>query len=359
MKKISYILFLLFLLSMQGCKPREYVINGDVTDIPDGTTVYLRLVGPPNRDIDSTVVENGKFSFTGSHDSIPAWALIAVKGRFTPLCDFYLENGNIDLTGSVYSTRATGTETNAQYNFYNDSVGILFNDITRVHTSIRIGDSDAAEQTDSLKSVLKQLEKEVLDREVKFVKDYPDSPISLRIVEYISRDASSDDIMEYVSCLSERQQALAEPLKEFAQRKRKTEDGAVAPAFTLNDENGNSVSLSDYKGKYVLVDFWASWCAPCRASFPLVKELYTRYAGDDFDILGLSLDRSDEAWRKALEQEDCPWTQVVDLEGVVANEYAVSSIPMMLLIAPDGTILGKYRQTTIGEKLAELFDAKS
>lgn len=356
MKKISYILFLLFLLSMQGCKPREYVINGNVTDIPDGTTVYLRLVGPPNRDIDSTVVENGQFHFTGSHDSIPAWALIAVKDRFTPLCDFYLENGNIDINGGAYSARATGTETNAQYNFYNDSIGILFNDVSRVYASIRMGEG-TDEETDSLKGVLKGLEDTILEREVKFVKDYPDSPISLRIVEYISRDASGDDILEYISCLSERQQLLAEKLKDYALQKKKTEAGAEAPAFTLTDDKGNAVSLSDYKGKYLLVDFWASWCAPCRASFPLVTELYTRYVGDNFDILGLSLDRNEGAWRKALEQEDCLWTQVVDLDGVLAKEYAVSAIPMMVLVGPDGKIIGKYNQTTIADKLAELFPA--
>lgn len=354
MKKISYILFLLLILSIQGCKPRAYVIDGDVSDIPDGTTVYLRLVGPPNRDIDSTVVENGKFTFTGKHDSIPAWALIAVKDRFTPLCDFYLENGDISITGGSYSARATGTETNAQYNFYNDSISILFNDISRVYASIRIGEG-TAEETDSLKGVLKGLEETILEREVKFVRDYPDSPISLRIVEYISRDASGDEILEYVSYLSERQQQLAQPLNDFAMQKKKTEEGAEAPAFTLTDDKGNAVSLSDYRGKYLLIDFWASWCAPCRASFPLVEELYTRYAGDNLDILGLSLDRSEDAWRKALEQEKCPWTQVVDLNGDVAKEYAVSAIPMMVLVDPDGRIIGKYNQTTIADKLAELF----
>lgn len=213
---------------------------------------------------------------------------------------------------------------------------------------------------DSLKLKKQKAESELLNKEVSFVRQYPASPVSLRIVEYICRNAKSEDILRYVSYLSQDQQATetVAKLKDYAHRQKMTEAGTKAPIFTLKDDKGRNVSLADYKGKYLLIDFWASWCGPCRASFPAVKELYTKYKSDKFDILGLSLDRKEPAWRKALAEEKCPWTQVVDLDGTVANKYAVSTIPLMVLINPDGTICGKFDKSTIADKLADLFPVK-
>jgi len=354
----KFIPILLIILSLPLCckAGQGYVINGNVTEIPDGTVVYLRLVGPPNKDIDSTRIENGRFKFIGDHQGSPEWALISIKGAFLPACDFYLENGNIDISGSRYSCTATGTETNRQYNYYKTDINSMFGDITSTHTKIATP-GESQENIDSMKVQLKELERELLDKEIKFIREYPDSPVSLRIVQYICRDASSDNILRYVSYLSDKQQATATALslKDYASRKKRTENGALAPAFTLPDLKGTDVSLADYRGKYVLVDFWASWCAPCRASFPKVKKLYTKYAGDRFEILGVSLDQSKKAWLKAVGEEDCPWTQVIDRDGDVARDYAVLTIPKMILINPDGTIC---EYDSIEEKLAELFDSK-
>ena len=342
-----------------GCTPHKdgYVIKGVLSEMPDSTLVYLRLVGPPNRDIDSTYVIGGRFGFEGVHDGEAEWTLISVKGRFVPLCDFYLENGVIEIKGDEMKAKATGTEINAQHRLYKDSINSMFGEISRVYSCMVLG-RENREEADSLKAVLNSMEAEVLEREKAFVKRYPDSPVSLGIVEYICRSAKSDDILEYVSYLSERQQGKesVKSLAEYAERKRKTEEGAEAPLFTLKDDRGNTVNLSDYRGKYLLVDFWASWCGPCRASFSLVAGLYKKYAGDKFDILGVSLDQNEEAWRNALKEEKCAWTQVVDLDGSVAREYAVSTIPMMLLVAPDGTVCGRYDKGTVGDKLSELFD---
>lgn len=341
-------------LCLQAHAAEGYVINGNVSDVPDGTMLYLRLVGPPNKDIDSTRIENGRFRFTGNHEGTPEWALISIKGAFTPICDFYLENGDINISGQRFMSKASGTETNRQYTFYVDSINSMHNAVYGLRTNIAVNNDNPA-TVDSLKAQLKDTEALLLDKEVKFVQDYPDSPVSLRIVEYISRNASSDDVNRYVSFLSDTQQASpeAKSLLDYAIRKKKTENGAVAPQFTLKDINGNTVSLSDYKGKYILIDFWASWCSPCRASFPKVKGIYEKYAGDRFDILGVSLDRSDKAWRKAVAEEDCPWIQVVDAEGTVGKDYAISTIPRMILISPDGRIC---EYSSLEDKLSELFD---
>lgn len=356
MRKFIPILLMILSLPLCGKAEQGYVIDGNVTEIPDGTVMYLRLVGPPTKDIDSTRIENGRFRFTGVHNGTPEWALISIKGAFLPACDFYLENGNIEINGTRYSCTATGTETNSQYNYFKTNINSIFTDISNTHMKIATP-GKSQESIDSIKMQIKVLEREVLDKEIKFIHDYPDSPVSLRIVEYICRDASSDNILRYVSYLSEKQQATpaVASLKDYASRKKRTENGALAPTFTLPDLNGTDVSLADYRGKYVLVDFWASWCAPCRASFPKVKKLYTKYAGERFEILGVSLDQSKKAWLKAVGEEDCPWTQVIDRDGDVARNYAVSTIPKMILISPDGTIC---EYDSIEEKLAGLFGSK-
>ena len=335
-----------------------FKIIGDVTDVADGTTLYLQLVGPPSVRLDSTTIEKGHFEFSGSDRAKPEWALVSIKGQFLPLCDFYLENGNIAVRGSRYTAQATGTSTNEQYNYYNQNINSMFTDIYNMNVALYMAKDSMAK--DSLKLKKQKAESVLLDKEVGFVRQHPASPVSLRIVEYICRNAKSEDILRYVSYLSQDLQTTETvvKLKDYAHRQKMTEAGTPAPAFTLKDDKGRKVSLSDFKGKYLLIDFWASWCGPCRASFPAIKELYTRYKSDKFDILGLSLDRKDSAWRKALAEENCPWTQVVDLDGTVANKYAVSTIPLMVLVNPDGTICGKYDKSTIADKLADLFIGK-
>ena len=358
MRKFSLTLATLIVSLMSAHAAGGFHITGNVTEVPDGTMLYLQLVGPPSQRLDSVEIKNGHFEFAGTDRDKAEWALIAIKGQFSALCDFYLENGDIQINGARYSTIATGTETNRQYNIYNSDINPMFTDVYNLNVAVATANDQATK--DSLKAKKEATEAELLGKEVNFVKQYPASPVSLRIVEYICRNAKSEDILRYVSYLSEDQQVTetATNLKDYARRQKMTEAGTTAPVFTLTDDKGKSVSLTDYHGKYLLIDFWASWCGPCRASFPAVKELYAKYKGDKFDILGLSLDKKEPAWRKALGEENCPWTQVVDLDGAVANSYAVSTIPLMVLVNPDGTICGKFDKSTIADKLAELFPDK-
>ena len=143
-------------------------------------------------------------------------------------------------------------------------------------------------------------------------------------------------------------------VKKRAEQLAKVEAGAVAPNFTLPTDNGSTLSLSDYKGKYVLIDFWASWCGPCRASFPAIAKLHDQYAGK-LTIIGVSLDRGEAAWRKALDEEKCTWAQAWDQKGVAAKTYAVSAIPLLVLVGPDGKIIGRYGKADVTDELKRLF----
>lgn len=139
------------------------------------------------------------------------------------------------------------------------------------------------------------------------------------------------------------------------------EAGRQYADFTMPDTAGVERKLSDYigEGKYVLVDFWASWCAPCRAEMPNVKSLYAKYHDRGFEVVGVSLDNRRDSWLKAIKQLGLPWPQLSDLKGwecVASNLYGVDGIPCTLLIGPDGKIIGdKLRGELLAETLARLF----
>lgn len=113
----------------------------------------------------------------------------------------------------------------------------------------------------------------------------------------------------------------------------------MAPDFSLETSTGSTFSLSEKRGKYILLDFWASWCAPCRNSLPGVALLNEKYKGKNFEVIGVSVDRQTDKWKKALAEDRCSWTQVCDPTGKVANLYAVSAIPLMVIVSPDGKIM--------------------
>jgi peroxiredoxin len=128
--------------------------------------------------------------------------------------------------------------------------------------------------------------------------------------------------------------------------------------FTQPDVNSKPVKLSDFKGKYILLDFWASWCGPCRAENPNVLKAYNTYKDKNFTVIGVSLDDSGEKWRKAIEEDGMPWIQLSDLKGFrneVASQYGIQAIPSTFLLNPEGVIIAKdLRGEALHKKLGEL-----
>ncbi|GAB3738492.1 TlpA disulfide reductase family protein [Hymenobacter agri] len=207
-------------------------------------------------------------------------------------------------------------------------------------------------------------DKKIVQTNYAFVKDNPNSMVSLDALLGVRML----DLPQYAT-VGPLYEALNPALKNTPQGRdygsmvQSLKDLAIgqpAPIFSQNTPDGKTVSLADYRGKYVLVDFWASWCGPCRAENPAVTKVYNEYKGRNFDILGVSLDRPGERekWLKAIKDDQLAWTQVSDLKGwenAVAQRYGVRSIPQNYLVGPDGKIVAtNLRGAELGATLAKL-----
>ena len=135
--------------------------------------------------------------------------------------------------------------------------------------------------------------------------------------------------------------------------------GAMVTDFSLPGPDGKEVALRQFKGKYVLIDFWASWCGPCRQSFPFIRSLYNKYSKQPFEIISISIDRSKQKWEQAVQEEKLPWPQVLDTKNVSLQGFSVTAVPTTYLLNPEGKIIGKdigfEENSTIVKFLQQLF----
>ncbi|NLR58556.1 AhpC/TSA family protein [Chitinophaga polysaccharea] len=200
----------------------------------------------------------------------------------------------------------------------------------------------------------------------KLVKDHPDSYASVFSLGESKSIMTVDQQDRLYEGLSSRmkQTKEAKEFHAFAQGIKNSAVGKKVKDFTLPDEKDQSLAFSQFKGKYVLIDFWASWCGPCRKSFPHMREVFQQYKDQRFDIYSISIDKSKEDWLKAVAQEKNPWKQALDNINIAGSGFAITGVPTTYLISPDGVILMKEvgfnpdGTGAIEKKLAELFGGK-
>lgn len=201
------------------------------------------------------------------------------------------------------------------------------------------------------------VEKKRIEYVITFVKENPSSLASLGVIEVldISMYPAIYELLDSGLMAAHKGNPIVENFHTNLKQAMFLKEGSVAPDIILSDETGKQIALSSLRGKVVLIDFWASWCGPCRREIPTLKQAHSRYSSRGFEIYSVSIDNDKNAWMQALSQENMPWITVYDAQKTYSSLYNVTSIPNTLLIGADGKIIAKnVRGSALEEYLQQL-----
>ncbi|MRG45714.1 redoxin domain-containing protein [Chitinophaga sp. SYP-B3965] len=282
----------------------------------------------------------------------------------TRYVDFFLENSDIHITGhadSLSDLKITGSASQDEQLVYEASIKNITDQEEKLYEKyeeIKSNDSLKAAWEDQVAALRKQRRKGTMQ----YITANPKSPVSVSLLSdmAVMGEYKQLDSLYQLLDTSAQHSAVGGRLGARIAILKKSAIGEPMIDFTQPDVNGKPVKLSDFKGKYVLLDFWASWCGPCRAENPNVLKAYNAYKDKNFTVVGVSLDDSGEKWHKAIEEDGMPWLQLSDLKGFrneVAKEYGIQAIPSTFLLNPEGIIIAKdLRGQALHKKLQELLN---
>lgn len=366
------------LLPFMVAAQKSYTISGKLSAVKGQAKIYLVLLkNGAWKEIDSAEIKDGKFQFTGKVDE-PQNAIMAVRrngaadsGWQRDTQGFFIENSNIDVAGtdSIGNAKITGSAADRENREREALIKPVTAKIMKLQNEFgkKTPGGDYIKSLEERKKAGDSIQKLVAankDINLNFAETHLNSFMGLYTFNMFVLDshfeaAKVEPLFNRFSA-----QLKSSPLglrtAEKIEIGKRRQAGAKATDFTQNDLNDKPFTLSSLRGKYVLVDFWASWCLPCRAENPNVVKAYNELKGRNFEIVGVSLDYpgGKAVWADAVKKDGLPWIQVSDLKGwknEVAVMYGINSVPQNLLIDPQGMIIAKnLRGEALTAKLKEL-----
>jgi peroxiredoxin len=365
MKKLLFVAALA--IAFVSCKQKSFKIDGTIDGVTEGQAILKNIQNGIPTSLDTAAIAEGKFTFTGSVDE-PQLYLIFIDDNRMPVV-FFGENKNITITASLENIQDAIIEGSPITDIYSAFVAAVpgkarMDEIQNEYQQA-MGTGNQ-EKMMNLREEVAELMEEQKAYFLNFVKENTNNVVGANMAIQAANEFELEELKELVTqfetnlgdhmYVTNLKKAL-EPLEKAAAAEKATTIGEVAPDFTLESDNGEEVSLSSLKGNYLLVDFWASWCKPCREENPNVVKAFNDFNAKGFDILSVSLDRDSSAWKNAIEEDGLTWNQVIDGSGDIASTYGISSIPFTLLLDKEGKIIAKnLRGEELTNKLKELLN---
>ena len=360
MKK--HILFLFALaLGITSCqqKANEFKVNVSLANGNDKTVYLQKFVDNAPVVIDSAVIANEMAVLTAPVDNPQILYALKVKGMRGSM-PFFADNKDVAFVGDINNPKKVtimASKTQAELDAYNEQVDAFDTQIRDLYALM----NDAFANNDSIMiDSLNQVGTALMEQQDNFRDDYikahPESFVSHYILDQNKQDYPLDQLKEMVAAFTTESIYKAD-LYDYIAKQERLEVGQLFIDFTLMTKDSTEVVLSEMiaQNKLTLIDFWASWCGPCRKENPVVKAAYEQFHALGFDVIGISVDQDEAAWLKAVADDQLPWTQVRDTEHKVSEDYLIYYIPSNFLFDQDGNMVAKgLRGDDLTAKLEEL-----
>lgn len=368
MKKITILLAILFTIIFASCQKNGYTVEGSFSDgTYDGKVVFLQRIDSLNAQaptiLDSATVKDSKFTFKGVAEEKPTMGFLSVgklevAEQDSPVATFIIEPGTIKVTFNKLAVAVTGTQANEDFN----KTLIVMNQLADLYKEISDAGGLEGVPVDSagndVMTRVNNLQEAMKKASFDFLKTNMDNKAGEFLFYNSASGLSREELAELIALGDSAFRNKPEIKQLEAELKRVIPaEGQMYADVQLVDKDGNPVALSSYvgKSKCVLVDFWASWCAPCIQEMPHLIKTYNTYKGKGLEIVGISVDDDKIAWLDAVSKHKMTWVQLADATKSASETYGINSIPHTILIDADGTIVAKnLRGKALEDKIAEM-----
>lgn len=375
----TFFVLLLIALLLVSCKDKvpTFQINGKTVGVHNGKRIYIKQLDSLGKFvvIDTAIVKENRFSFEGITKE-PTYSFIIIDGSigFLP---FVLENTAINIEvykDSLKSSKIIGSPLTEKFNNLQEKALVVNKELSQLYKKLRTAQNEKDEEKiKAINADAKNLQEKQKNVFINYVEEHPNSYVSLIILKSFATNSQNN-----IEVIQKLYNGLSENIKKSDQasfiknkialihkslnKAKTTAIGKVAPNFSAPNPNGKILALNDIKGKVTLIDFWASWCGPCRRENPNVVKIYNEFHEKGLEIISVSLDKSNQKqkWIDAIEKDGMIWHHISNLEYFkepIAKLYSIKSIPSTLLLNEKGEIVYKnLRGNALRDAVAKMLN---